>query len=43
MKIGLVSSAVPLIRGGGRFIVDWLRIKLEQQGHQVATVYVPSA
>lgn len=43
MKIGLVSSAVPLIQGGGRFIVDWLQAKLEAQGHAVAVIYVPSA
>ncbi len=42
MKVGLVSSAVPLISGGGRFIVDWLREKLEERGHRVETVYVPS-
>lgn len=42
MKVGLVSSAVPLIGGGGRFIVDWLREKLEERGHRVETVYVPS-
>ena len=43
MRIGLVSSAVPLTQGGGRFIVDWLREKLEERGHAVATVYVPTA
>lgn len=42
MKVGLVSSAVPLINGGGRFIVDWLREKLEERGHRVETVFVPS-
>ena len=42
MKIGLLSSAVPLIGGGGRFIVDWLREKLEERGHSVETVYIPS-
>jgi glycosyltransferase involved in cell wall biosynthesis len=42
MRIGLVSSAVPLIQGGGRFIVDWLRQKLEEHGHSVAVVYIPS-
>lgn len=42
MKIGLVSSAAPLINGGARFIVDWLREKLEERGHQVETVYVPN-
>lgn len=42
MRIGLVSSAVPLIDGGGRFIVEWLREKLEERGHRVETVFVPS-
>lgn len=42
MKVGLVSSAVPLVFGGGRFIVDWLREKLEERGHRVETVFVPS-
>jgi glycosyltransferase involved in cell wall biosynthesis len=43
MRIGLVSSAVPLIQGGGRFIVDWLREKLEEHGHSVAVVYIPNS
>ncbi len=42
MKVGLVSSAVPLVNGGGRFIVDWLREKLEERGHRVETVFVPT-
>lgn len=42
MKVGLVSSAVPLVNGGGRFIVEWLREKLEERGHRVEAVFVPS-
>ena len=42
MKIGLVSSAVPLVNGGGRFIVDWLREKLEERGHRVEVVFIPT-
>lgn len=42
MKVGLVSSAVPLVNGGGRFIVEWLREKLEERGHRVEVVFVPS-
>jgi glycosyltransferase involved in cell wall biosynthesis len=42
MKIGLVSSAVPLVRGGGRFIVDWLQEKLLERGHSVEVIYLPS-
>ncbi|WP_338665651.1 glycosyltransferase family 4 protein [Pararoseomonas sp. SCSIO 73927] len=41
MRIGIVSSAVPLVYGGGRFIVDWLNEKLTARGHQVETVYLP--
>ncbi|HMA73203.1 MAG TPA: glycosyltransferase family 4 protein [Xanthobacteraceae bacterium] len=41
MRIGLVSSAVPLIQGGGRFIVDWLAPKLIEAGHQVETIWIP--
>src|SRR3712207_1776976 len=42
MKVGLVSSAVPLVFGGGRFIVDWLREKLEDRGHRIETVFIPT-
>jgi glycosyltransferase involved in cell wall biosynthesis len=42
MKIGLVSAAVPLINGGGRFIADWLESELRGRGHQVETVLIPS-
>lgn len=41
MKIGLISSAVPLVGGGYRFIVDWLREKLVERGHQVEVIYLP--
>ncbi|HEY8613678.1 MAG TPA: glycosyl transferase family 1, partial [Roseomonas sp.] len=41
MKIGLVSSAVPLVNGGARFIVDWAREKLAERGHAVEVVYLP--
>ena len=36
-----MSSAVPLVRGGGRFIVDWLYEKLVERGHAVEIVYIP--
>lgn len=42
MKIGLVSSAVPLVEGGGRFVVDWLDEVLRERGHQVEIVWIPS-
>lgn len=41
MKIGLVSSAVPHIDGGARFIVDWLADHLVERGHAVETVWLP--
>lgn len=43
MRIGLVSSAVPLIRGGGRFIVDWLAEELRKRDHQVEVIFIPTA
>lgn len=41
MKVGIVSTAVPLVNGGGRFIVDWLHEKLIERGHQSEIVYIP--
>ena len=41
-RIGLVSSAVPLIFGGGRFIVEWLEEKLRDRGHLVETILIPT-
>ena len=41
MKIGLVSSTIPLVQGGGRFIVDWLAEKLVAAGHSVEIVWIP--
>ena len=41
-RIGLISSAVPLTFGGGRFIVDWLEEKLRDRGHSVETIYIPT-
>ena len=42
MRIGLVSSAVPLVHGGARFIVEWAQEKLAARGHDVQVVYLPS-
>jgi glycosyltransferase involved in cell wall biosynthesis len=42
VRIGLVSSAVPLVHGGYRFIVEWLEQKLRESGHEVENVMVPS-
>jgi glycosyltransferase involved in cell wall biosynthesis len=43
MKIGIISSAMPLVPGGGRFIGDWLQEKLVERGHAVEIVYIPYA
>jgi glycosyltransferase involved in cell wall biosynthesis len=42
MKIGLISSMVPLVYGGGRNIVDWLQEKLQERGEQSEIVYLPT-
>jgi hypothetical protein len=42
MKIGLVSSAVPLVFGGGRFISEWLQAELRKRGHATEIVNIPS-
>lgn len=41
-RVGLISSCAPLIFGGGRFIVDWLEVKLRERGLEVETIYIPS-
>jgi glycosyltransferase involved in cell wall biosynthesis len=41
MKIVLISSFVPFIDGGGRFIVEWLETKLLEHGHRVERFYLP--
>lgn len=41
MKIALVSSFVPFINGGARFIVEWLEEKLRLHGHEVERFYLP--
>lgn len=41
MKIVIASSFVPFVRGGGRFIVDWLEQKLREYGHEVDKFYLP--
>ena len=43
MKIGLVSSAVPLVRGGYRLIVEWLAEELRRRGHEAEIIYLPTA
>jgi glycosyltransferase involved in cell wall biosynthesis len=41
LKIALVSSFVPFINGGARFIVEWLEEKLRACGHEVERFYLP--
>lgn len=43
MKIAIVSSAMPLVQGGARFIADWLEVKLRDHGHQVETLHIPTS
>jgi glycosyltransferase involved in cell wall biosynthesis len=43
MRIALVSSAVPFINGGGRFIVEWAEAQLRAAGHNVERFYLPFA
>lgn len=42
MRIGLISTVVPLVKGGSRFIVEWLQEKLVERGHEVEIVYIPA-
>lgn len=42
MKVGLVSSCVPLVYGGGRNIVEWLHAKLLEHGQHSEIVYIPN-
>jgi glycosyltransferase involved in cell wall biosynthesis len=41
MKIVIVSTIVPFVKGGGVFIVDWLEEMLIRYGHQVETLKIP--
>lgn len=41
MKIALVSTFVPFIKGGYRNIVEWLEHALRAEGHQVEVIYLP--
>lgn len=40
-KVALVSSYVPFIDGGARNIVNWLAVKLREEGLEVAIVWIP--
>lgn len=41
MKVALVTSTVPFVRGGARNIVDWLADALRDAGHAVETIALP--
>ena len=41
MKIALVNTQAPFIRGGAEYLVDSLKVKLESYGHEVAIVSIP--
>ena len=41
MRIALISSYLPFVNGGRRFIVEWLDQKLREHGHQVESIYLP--
>jgi glycosyltransferase involved in cell wall biosynthesis len=41
MRVAVVSSAVPFIKGGARNIVDWLATELRRAGHEAEVVYLP--
>jgi glycosyltransferase involved in cell wall biosynthesis len=43
MRVGIVSTIVPFVRGGGRFIAEWLQEKLAAAGHEAALVMLPSS
>jgi glycosyltransferase involved in cell wall biosynthesis len=41
MRIGVASTFVPFIKGGGRMIVDDLVSALRERGHEVDTIMIP--
>jgi glycosyltransferase involved in cell wall biosynthesis len=41
MRFLLVSTFVPFINGGARFIVEWLEEQLLEHGHEVERFYLP--
>jgi glycosyltransferase involved in cell wall biosynthesis len=41
MRIVLFSTYVPFVEGGARFIVEWLKHKLLEYGHEAEHVYAP--
>jgi glycosyltransferase involved in cell wall biosynthesis len=41
MRFLLVSTFVPFVNGGARFIVEWLEDQLREHGHEVERFYLP--
>jgi glycosyltransferase involved in cell wall biosynthesis len=41
VRVALVSSTIPFVKGGGRFIVEWLHEALTARGHQAETIWIP--
>lgn len=41
MRVGIVSTIVPFIKGGGRSIVEWTAEAMRERGHEVEEVYLP--
>jgi glycosyltransferase involved in cell wall biosynthesis len=41
VKVLVVTTSVPFVRGGATLIVDWLKLALEQRGHEVELFALP--
>jgi glycosyltransferase involved in cell wall biosynthesis len=41
VRVALLSTVVPTVRGGGRLIVDWTAEALQERGHEVEVLSVP--
>ena len=41
MKLGLVTSDMPFSPGGARLMGEWLQLKLQERGHEVASIAIP--
>jgi glycosyltransferase involved in cell wall biosynthesis len=41
VKVLVVTTCVPFVRGGATLIVDWLKLALEQRGHEVELLALP--
>lgn len=42
MKVVIVTTIVPFVRGGDRAIVSWLETALAERGHEVETFRIPN-